>query len=178
MSTFTSGRPGAGEHAPYYGRYVALVPESDAIVALERQMTESLALVRSIPESLAGHRYGPDKWTIKEVVGHVVDAERVFAYRALRFARNDRTPLPGFDENAYVPAGNFGHRLLADLIAEWDLLRLANMAFFRGLEPEAWDRRGLASDHPISVRALAYVIAGHGRHHVEILKTRYLSPGG
>jgi hypothetical protein len=174
MSTLAPTRPDATEHAPYYGRYIAQVPESDAISALESQMADALALLRTIPEARGEHRYGPDKWTIKEVLGHVIDAERVFAYRALRFARKDETPLPGFDENTYVPAGGFNRRTLADLISEWEEVRRSNLSFFRGLTPEAWTRRGLASENPFTVRALAFVIAGHGRHHVEILRTRYL----
>lgn len=175
MAVATATRPEATEHIAYYGKYIALVPEDDAIQALESQLTEGLALFKSIPESKGEHRYGPDKWTIKEVVGHLIDGERVFAYRALRFARNDRTDLPGFDETTYVPAGGFGRRTLADLIGEWELVRRANLAMFRGLDAEAWKRQGAANGSPISVRALAFVIAGHGRHHMGILRERYLT---
>lgn len=175
MATLTATRPEPTEHVPYYGKYIALVPENDAIRALESQIADALALLRSIPESKGDHRYGPDKWTIKEVVGHLIDAERVFAYRAMRFARNDQTELPGFDENHYVPAGVFGRRTLADLAGEWDLVRRANLAMFGGLEPQAWRRQGSANGSPVSVRALAFIIAGHGRHHVGILRERYLT---
>jgi DinB family protein len=171
----TATRPEATEHHPYYGKYIALVPEADAFQALERQMGEALALLRTIPESKGDHRYGPDKWTIKEVIGHVIDGERVFAYRALRFGRADETPLPGFEENHYVPAGSFGRRTLADLTAEWELVRRANLAMFRGFEAAAWLRSGKANDSPVSVRALAYIIAGHGRHHMGLLRERYLA---
>ena len=174
MTTLAATRPDATEHNPYYARYIALVPEGDAIEALENQIADALALLRSIPESKGDHRYGPGKWTIKEVLGHLIDAERVFAYRAMRFARNDRTELQGFDENAYVPAGAFGRRMLADLAAEWELVRRSNLALFRGLEAEAWRRQGTANGNPVSVRALAFIIAGHGRHHVAILRERYL----
>jgi hypothetical protein len=170
----TATRPDPSEHVPYYGKYIALVPEADAIQALENQIADALALVRTIPESEGDHRYGPGKWTIKEVIGHLIDGERVFAYRALRFARNDRTALPGFDENTYVPAGGFGHRTLADLAAEWELVRRSNLALFRGLDAEAWRRQGVANGDAISVRALAFIIAGHGRHHVALLRERYL----
>src|SRR5262245_22508557 len=175
MATLTVTRPEATEHNPYYGKYIALVTEDDVLAALENQMTEAQGLLRSIPESKGDHRYGPDKWTIKEVVGHVIDGERVFAYRALRFARADQTPLPGFEENHYVPAGAFGRRTLADLAAEWELVRRANLAMFRGLEATAWRRMGAANDSPISVRALAWIIVGHGRHHMGILRDRYLA---
>ena len=171
----TSSRPEATEYKPYYGKYISMVPEAEAIPALESQIKAALALLRTIPESKGDHRYGPEKWTIKEVIGHVIDAERVFAYRAMRFARNDQTELPGFDENAYVPAGAFGTRTIADLAAEWDHLRRSNLAMFRGLEAEAWRRQGVASGHPVSVRALAFIIAGHGLHHAAILRERYLA---
>ena len=171
----TATRPDPSEHVPYYGKYIALVPEADAIQALESQITDGLALLRTIPESKGDHRYAPGKWTIKEVVGHLIDAERVFAYRALRFARNDRTAVPGFDENTYVPAGGFGRRTLADLTAEWELVRRANLAMFRGLDAEAWPRQGTANGNAISVRALAFIIAGHGRHHTALLRERYLA---
>jgi hypothetical protein len=175
MATLTVTRPEATEHNPYYAKYIALVTEADAIQALESQIVDALALLRTIPESKGDHRYGPDKWTIREVLGHLIDGERVFAYRALRFARNDRTELPGFDENTYVPAGGFGRRTLADLAAEWELVRRSNLAMFSGLDAEAWRRQGTANGNGISVRALAYIIAGHGRHHVALLRERYLA---
>ena len=174
MSTLATSRPEPTEHAPYYGKYIALVPENDAVAALENQIAEALGVLRTIPEAKGDHRYGPDKWTIKEVLGHLADGERVFAYRALRFARKDQTPLPGFEENDYVPAGNFGARSLADLIGELQVVRGATITLFRSLDADAWSRDGEASNNRMSVRALAYVIAGHGRHHMEILKTRYL----
>ena len=174
MSTVITSRPGPTEHAPYYGKYISLVPESDAIAALESQLADALLLLRSIPEPKGSHRYEPGKWTIKDVIGHMCDAERVIAYRALRFARKDQTPLPGFEENDYVPAGNFGARRLADLVDELEVVRAASLTMFRGFEADAWNRNGVASNNLMSVRALAFVIAGHGRHHIEILKTRYL----
>src|ERR1044071_520578 len=126
MATLTISRPEPTEHLAYYSKYIEQVPENDAISALENQMKDALALLETIPESKGDHRYGPDKWTIKEVVGHVIDGERVFAYRALRFARKDETPLASFDENHYVPAGNFGRRTLRDLMAEWEAVRRSN----------------------------------------------------
>jgi DinB superfamily len=170
----TAARPDASEHAPYYGKYIAMVPETDAILALESQIADALSLLETIPEARGDHRYGPDKWTIKEVIGHLIDGERVFAYRAMRFARDDRTELPGFDENTYVPAGGFGRRTLADLAGEWELVRRSNIAMFRGLDAEAWRRQGVANGNAVSVRALAFIIAGHGRHHAAILRERYL----
>lgn len=174
MTTAVTSRPAPNEHAPYYGKYIALVTENDAVAALESESADALAFLRSIPEVKGEHRYAPGKWMIKEVIGHLIDAERVFSYRALRFARKDETPLPGFEENDYVPAGNFGARTLASLIEELEVVRKASLILFRALDAAAWNRSGVASDNEMSVRALAFVIAGHGRHHVEILKTRYL----
>jgi hypothetical protein len=175
MATALTHRPEASEHNPYYARYIAMVPEDDGVQALENQLVEGLALFRAIPEAKGEHRYAPGKWTVKEVIGHVIDAERVFAFRAMCFARSDRTELPGFDENAYVPAGDFGRRTLADLANEWELVRRSNLAMFRGFGAGAWTRRGVANGSPISVRALAFIIAGHTRHHATILRERYLA---
>ncbi len=173
-----SGRPEPSEHLDYYGKYIALVPGNDAIEAIERQWDETIALLRTIPESKGDHRYGPDKWTIKEVLGHVIYGERIFTHRALRFARKDTTPLPGFDENLYVPAGNFGRRTMADLIDEWTAVRRSTLALLRGFDPEAWLRTGTANGALISVRALAFIVAGHGAHHMRLLNERYLRPTG
>ena len=174
-TTLATHRPAAGEHIPYFSKYIDLVKGDDALAALETQMADSLALLRTIPESKGEHRYAPGKWSIKETLGHVIDGERVFAYRAMRFARKDETPLPGFDENTYVPAGNFDRLKLADLIQQWELLRKTNLMFFRALEPEAWSRGGKANDAFVTVRALAWITAGHGRHHTELIRTRYLA---
>ena len=173
MSTLTAP-PAPTEHNPYFSKYIGLVPEKDAIQALESQIEDALALLRIIPESKAGHRYAPGKWSIREVVGHLIDSERVFAYRAMRFARTDTTELPGFDENVFAPAGGFDARTLADLASEWEHLRRSNILMFRGLPAEAWDRRGTANANPITVRALAYIITGHGHHHMKLLRERYL----
>ena len=173
MATALTHRPEASEHNPYYGKYIAMVPEDDGIQALESQLAEGLALFGAIPESKGDHRYAPGKWMVREVIGHLIDAERVFAYRAMRFARNDRTELPGFDENEYVPAGGFARRTIADLAGEWELVRRSSIAMFRGLEEGAWLRQGVANGDSITVRALAFIIAGHSRHHAAILRERY-----
>ena len=167
-------RPGGGEFAPYYERYIGRVPDGDVVELLERQAGEAAAYLRSAAEK-ADHRYEPGKWSVKEVVGHLNDAERIFAYRALRIARGDQTPLPGWDENAYVPTGNFGARSLESLLDEWADLRRATLWLFRHLDAEAFARRGTANNHGVSVRALAYVTAGHIAHHLEILRSRYLA---
>jgi hypothetical protein len=167
-------RPQEGEFNPYYEKYIARVGDGDFVETLARQADETLAILRAIPENMAAHAYAPGKWTIKELVGHVCDAERIFAYRLLRFARGDQTPLASFDENAYAPAGQFEQRTLASLIEELAAIRAATIALVAGLPAEAWLNTGPASGWPISVRALAYIIAGHELHHREILLTRYL----
>jgi uncharacterized damage-inducible protein DinB len=167
-------RPQTDEYTPYYGKYISLVPDGDLVEILRTQIGETLSLLRAIPEERASYRYAPGKWSIKEVVGHMADVERIMTYRALRIARGDATPLPGFDENAYVPAANFDARPLASLAHEFQEVRRATLAFFETLEPEAAARRGSANNNEISTRALAYIVAGHERHHVSILKERYL----
>jgi hypothetical protein len=167
-------RPDASEYASNYAGYVSKVPNGNLIEILEDQRQETQDLLAGLTGGRAMHRYAPGKWSIKEVVGHVMDAERVFSYRALRFARGDQTPLPGFDENVYAPAGQFDLRPLPDLAAELSAVRLASIALFAGLDAEAFARRGMASNQDVSVRALAYIIAGHERHHVGILRERYL----
>jgi hypothetical protein len=127
-----------------------------------------------IPESNAGFRYAPDKWSIKEVVGHVADAERIFAYRALRFARNDKSPLVGFEQDDYILNASFDDYPLADLASEFHSIRQATIFLFKHLSEGAWLRKGVANQGEASVRALAYMIAGHELHHMEILRTRYL----
>jgi hypothetical protein len=167
--------PDASEYAPYYGRYITLVGGHDVVAALEDQPRATLALLSGLSEEQGDYRYAPDKWSIKEMLGHVIDAERVFSYRALRFARNDRTPLASFEQNDYVRGGNFADRRLAELIEEFVCVRRATVWLFRTLSPEAWMRRGIASDNPISVRAVAYIIAGHELHHRTVLKEKYLT---
>jgi uncharacterized damage-inducible protein DinB len=154
---------------------VAEVPEGNLLVTLAVQREATAALLATIPEARAEDRYAAGKWSIKEVVGHVADAERVFAYRALRIARADMTPLPGFDENKWVAAAGVHRRTLADLAAELHAVRESTLALFQGFDAEAWPRLGIASEHPVSARALAWIVAGHELHHVRILRERYLT---
>jgi uncharacterized damage-inducible protein DinB len=167
-------QPEATEYAPYYGKYIALVPKEDVVATLSRQLDETLSTLRGLTETQANSRYAPDKWSIKELVGHMIDAERIFAYRALRFARNDQAALAGFEQDDYVSAGNFDNRQLSELADEFEHVRRANLFMLRSLDDEAWGRRGTASETEVSVRALAYIIAGHETHHMQILRTRYL----
>ena len=171
--TVSVARPQAGEFAPYYQKYVDRVPAGDVIALLARQIEATAALLAKVKEQDAGFRYAPDKWSIREVVGHVADAERVFAYRALRFARGDEGALLSFDENAFVAGGGFERRTLGDLVAELRTVRQATLALLRGLDAEALARWGTASGQRVTVRALAHIIAGHEAHHVAILKERY-----
>lgn len=174
MTNHNVTRPDTTEHPPYYATYVSLVPQGDILNLLETQLDATLNLLRGISDTQADSRYAPGKWSIKEVVGHVVDTERIFAYRALRFARNDRTPLPGFEQEGYVRHAAFGDVRLSDLACEFEHVRRGNLFLFRNLDAAAWARSGVASNGEVSVRALAYIIAGHELHHVGILKTRYL----
>lgn len=174
MTVSTAVRPAADEHIPYFGKYIALVPESDALAALQHQLDDMLPLLRGLSEAQGALRYAPGKWSIKQVLGHMIDGERVFAYRALRFARADQTELPGFDENPYAEMAGSDDRSLASLIKELEMLRRANIEMYAGFPAEAWSRRGKASGNPVTVRALAFIIAGHGWHHMGILQERYL----
>ncbi|MBI3567524.1 MAG: DinB family protein [Gemmatimonadetes bacterium] len=171
------GRPHDDEYAPFYAGYVGLVPAGDVRHHLRAQLQETLATLTGVTDAVANKAYGPGKWTLKEVVGHMSDAERVFAYRLLRIARADATPLSAFDENAWVPASGAGDRSLDNLLLEFVAVRFATSALLDSLSPDAWVRRGTASGKSISVRALAYIAAGHERHHVRILRERYLGNG-
>ena len=174
MSDQLSIRPEPTEYAPYYDKYVSRVAEGNIVTILGQQIDNTATLLRGLTAAQAGFRYAPEKWSVKEVVGHLIDAERVFGYRAMRFARNDQTPLAGFEQNDYVQAAAFDDQSLSDLAAEFEHVRRANLHMLRGLNDEAWERRGEASGNPVSVRALAYIIAGHELHHMEIIRTKYL----
>ncbi len=174
-TTIRAIRPVEGEFLPYYGQYIDKVPEGDIVETLKSQVSETMALIRSIPEVDGDRRYAPDKWSIREVVGHVIDGERIFVYRALRFARADSTPVPGFDENTYAKNSPYSHVSLADIAGELEHVRAATVHFFANLEEQAFSRRGSANGAEISVRALAYVLAGHEIHHAGVLRTRYLN---
>ena len=174
-STLTA-RPAAGEYAPYYEKYVSLVSDDDILATLQKQPPELAALLSKHNESDGELRYAPGKWSVKEVLGHVIDSERVFAYRALRIARNDSTPMEGFEQDDYVKYGPFGQGSLAALIEEFRSVRLATVSLFRGLDEAAWLRRGVANKNEVTVRALAYIIAGHELHHKKILQEKYFAP--
>lgn len=167
-------RPGADEMAAYFQKYVDLVPDGDIVDTLSRQLGGTLGLLQDVTPELETYRYAPGKWSIREVVGHLSDAERVFAYRALRFGRGDTTPLPGFDENEFMKRARLDDRSYASLVDEFAAVRHATVALFDGFFPDEWTRHGSASGKDVSVRALAWIVAGHELHHVDVLKTRYL----
>ncbi|UCG51812.1 MAG: DinB family protein [Candidatus Latescibacterota bacterium] len=171
-------RPGPDEYAPYFERYIKRVPDGDILDILAGQIERVYEFLGGIDEESAAHRYGPDKWSIKQVVGHIVDCERVFSYRALRFARDDKTPLPGFDQDEFVTRGHFDQRSLDDISNELRAVRLATLALFRSFEPEILLRRGTASGFEFTVRSIPYLVAGHELHHLDVIQDRYLSATG
>lgn len=170
----TQKRPQSSDFAPYYGKYVALVPEGNFLDILGSQLRDVNRLLEPLSEEQADFRYEPGKWSVKESLGHVNDAERVFAYRLLRIARGDQTPLPGFEQDDYVKTANSSSRNLADLLQEFSAIRRATITLIRSLDDASWLRRGTASGKEVSVLALAFIIAGHALHHQIILAERYL----
>jgi DinB superfamily len=168
------GHPERTEAAEYYFRYIDQVPRGDICAILAAQHQETLAELRGISEERSRHRYQPDKWSMREVLGHINDTERLFVARAFWFARGFETPLPSFDQNVAVAAAAPDERSWTSHIEEFDAVRGATLSFFRNLPSDAWTRRGIASDNPFTVRALAYLAAGHVVHHMSILRSRYL----
>ena len=175
MPVELSRRPASTEYAPFYAGYVARVPDGDLLQTLEAGLAEYTEVLGPLPESRGDFAYAPGKWTLKELLCHVIDAERVFAYRAMRIARGDTTPLPGFDEKAWVPNSGAARRTLADLLAELTAVRAATIALLRHLPEESVGRQGTASENPVTVRGLAWIIAGHPIHHLGIVRERYLA---
>ncbi|GEP96513.1 DinB family protein [Chitinophaga cymbidii] len=167
-------RPSAQDYAEFYHTYVSLVPEDDILQAFTSQTTATLEFLDEIPEEKLDYAYATGKWTVRQVLQHMTDAERIFAYRALRFARKDITPLPGFEENAYAAEANVAHRDWVDMIEEFQLVRLASEHLFRSLNEEELQRKGVASNAPITVLSLGYIIIGHAMHHQRVIAERYL----
>jgi hypothetical protein len=168
-------RPGADDYIPALADYVSEIgDDEDVLAVLTGQLEETLARLGALPAARGDHRYAPGKWTVKEMVGHLSDTERVFACRALWIARGEPTAQPGFDDQSWVTRTGADRRTLADMVEEWGDVRRATLSLLRPLAPDAWRRRGMAGDGPVTVRALAYVIAGHTRHHLKVLEARYL----
>lgn len=166
-------KPSESEYAPFYAGYIARIPAEGVLKILERQSSELRRLASVVSPEREVFRYAPDKWSVREVFGHLTDGERIFGYRAFRIGRGDQTPLPGFDENHYVAASSYHLRDLASLAEEFALVRAANLAVFHGLSGDDWRRLGTANGHPVSVRALAFIMAGHVNHHLALLGEKY-----
>jgi uncharacterized damage-inducible protein DinB len=172
-STAAAARPAPTEYAPYYERYVSLV-SGDVTETLERQGAETLSLLRGLTVDQGGRRYAEGKWSAKELVGHLIDTERIFAYRLLRIARGDRTPIEGYDQDPYVANSNADARTVESLASEFGHVRAATVALVRSLDDAAWSRSGVANQNEVTARALAHIIAGHEAHHIGVLREKYL----
>lgn len=180
--TLSIPRPAADEHAPFAATYIAATAaalaargDDDVVALMASQPAAFHALLDGVDASMAASAYAPGKWTLAESLVHVSDTERVFAYRLLRIARGGGTPLPGFDQDAWVPESRASTRSLADVLAELDAVRGATMALLRSLDAAALTRRGTASNHPVTARALVWMLAGHMAHHLDLTRTRYLA---
>jgi uncharacterized damage-inducible protein DinB len=174
VTSHRAQRPSPDEYPPFYAGYVAQVPDGDVVEALIGGAEIAAALLHDLDEERGNHAYAPGKWTLKEVLLHCADAERIFVYRALRIARGDQTPLPGWDENAYTPMSGAGARSMDSIMDELESVREASVTLFHGLPEEAWTRSGNANGRPITVRALAWITAGHLLHHLGVVQERYL----
>ena len=167
-------RPGPDEHHAYYSLYIDQVRDGDILDTLEHQIGETAALLKAVPPSLETHRYAPGKWSIREVVGHMIDTERVFGFRGIHFARSDPAPLPSFEQEDWARVSSAHERPLADLVDELLAVRRGHVLFFRGLDAAAPLRRGVASGREFTVRSVPWIMAGHELHHTRILRERYL----
>ena len=172
-TSFKISKPERGEYIPYAEKYVALIPDGDILAQLEQQRRDLVLMLSCRSEEEGDFRYAPDKWTAKEILGHINDTERIFVYRALRIARGDKTPLPGFEQDDYVRESGHGRLAFSDLIEDFIAVRRASVSFFRSLPEAAWMRRGIANNHEFTVRAFAYMVAGHELHHTKILNEKY-----
>ena len=166
-------RPQPGDYAPYYDRYISLIDEDDIVQVLENQIQSSIELLSSIGEKKANFAYAEGKWTIKQVLGHIIDTERIMTFRALSFARGEKQPIPGFEQDGYVNEANFNKRTLKDLINEFKAVRESNIILFKSFTEEMFNRRGIASGNEITVLALLFIIGGHEKHHLNVLMENY-----
>ena len=169
-------RPSPAEYAAYFDRYVSLVPETDVLAVLNGQAERVHAALSGLSDERASHRYAPGKWSVRESLGHIIDAERVFGYRAMSIARGESLPLLSFDQNAYAEAANHDHAPIDELAEPFATLRRSHVLMLKHLAPEAWGRVGVVGEHPTSTRAMAFIMAGHVRHHANVLKERYGIP--
>ena len=166
-------RPYLSDFPTFYQGYVDTIESENILETLREQKEKTTSFFEGVPDEKANYVYAEGKWTVKEVLGHMIDSERVFVFRALSFARGEEQPLPGFDENTYVPAGKFGDRSLQSLIDEYASVRQATLTFFNNLRDEDWTKTGIANNGNFTVNSLAYIIAGHNEHHLKILAERY-----
>ncbi|SEB70727.1 DinB family protein [Paenibacillus sp. GP183] len=168
-------RPASNEYAAYHEQYVSLVPEGDLLQLMSQQIKETTDLLRNITDAQGEYRYAPGKWSLKEVIGHMSDTERIMSYRLLRFSRGDQTPLPGFEQDTYVNGAAFELHSVQDLLEELTAVRHATLYQLHGLTDEAWGRAGKFSNNDVTVKGIAYIIAGHQLHHRKIIEELYLS---
>ena len=168
-------RPDQSEYAPYYQQYIKDVPQIDILEYLKQQLDETVKLFSGVSEEKASFRYAPDKWSVKEVLGHILDSERIFAYRALCISRDEKNSLPGFDQNIYTANANFDKLKLTDIVEEFVALRKSNLKMFGNFSEEMWTRKGTANKNEVTVRAVAYILAGHALHHINVVREQYLS---
>jgi DinB superfamily len=167
-------RPRPGDYSTYYENYITLIGDEDILKILNDQSKKTQDILNSFSEHRGNYRYADGKWTVKEVVGHLLDTERVFAYRALCIARGEKKSLPGFDQNDYVSEGNFNRRELFDLNYEFRLLRESNLLLFRSFTPEMLKLKGFANESSVTVLAILFIIAGHEKHHMNVLREKYI----
>ena len=175
MKTATIQRPEASEYNEYYEKYVSLIDDADLLGTLEDQIRETRDLFAGFPEERGTHAYDVAKWTVKEVISHVLDGERIFGYRLLRIARGDQTPMEGFEQDGYIENSHANERSFSDLLCEFAETRAANLRLMRSMDDADWQRSGTASGYPVSARALAFIMAGHVRHHLNIIQECYLA---
>jgi uncharacterized damage-inducible protein DinB len=168
-------KPDTSEYDPYYEKYISLIDENELMDALEKQPAELRSMLGGLEEEKGKHAYAEGKWSIKEVLSHLIDGERIFAYRILRISRGDVTPIEGFEQDGYIENSRANERTFDDLLEEFSLQRRANLHMLKNLRDDGWKRLGTASENPVSVRALCFIMAGHIRHHISILKGQYLA---
>jgi hypothetical protein len=174
VNGFDAGRPAEMEYDPYYRFMIELVPEEPVLAVLEEQRHELMGFLGSLDKATADFRYGPEKWSVKEVLGHVVDTERIFGARALCFARGEKIPLPPFEQDEYVRSAGFDKRSLSSLSREFEAVRRSTECLFDGFNEEQWNRGGVANEVHMTVRAVAFIVAGHAAHHLSVIRERYL----
>jgi hypothetical protein len=167
-------KPDLSEHAPHFSKYIDMIGEENVITFLAEQKNDLIKLIKSISEEKGNYKYAPEKWTIKEVIGHIIDSDRVYGFRALYFARGGTSALPGYDQDVWAKEGAYNSLSLDELIADFELAREANISLFKRLSVKDCVKTGIANNNRMSVRAIAYIIGGHTAHHVNVIREMYL----